>query len=150
MIHEFEEILYLPKWFDHHKNLLISRVPRFAVFFVGLKVNHHKFTLAVFIEFILVYVVLFISIVFHKPFLLSVLIMAFSIHLLIHIIQSILIRKYIPSLLSSLLLFPICSFCIVDLLSSYHLMMSLHYIVLCALGLLFLVFSFLAVYFRRL
>ena len=41
--------------------------------------------------------------------------MAFALHLLLHIGQSILLRKYIPALITSILCFPISAYLITDI-----------------------------------
>ena len=41
--------------------------------------------------------------------------MAFALHLLLHIGQSILLRKYIPALITSILCFPISAYLIIDI-----------------------------------
>lgn len=150
VLHEVEEIIYLPEWFSKHQNYLVAKSPSpLRKFIAELNFGRKRFAMAVFFEFVIICVVLLITILSHSPFLLSVLIMAFFIHLIAHIVQSIILQKRIPCLFSSLLLSPICLYCIVDLYSSYHLSENLIAIISCSLVSLFIVFTCLALYFNK-
>ena len=76
MLHEMEEIIGFGPWLDKNQAIL-DKYPRIAA---SLYFANYLVWLGAFI--------------------------AFSLHLLIHLIQSILIRKYIPALASSLVLLP--------------------------------------------
>lgn len=150
MFHEFEEIIYLPKWLEINKRNIIEKIPLFMKrHFKDITISFEKFAFAVFLEFCLVYTILIIIVVYQSAFALSVLILAFLIHLLIHIIQSVIIRKRIPSLVSSVLLIPICTICITELITTYYLLEFLLEMILCALGTLILTFVCIAIYFRK-
>lgn len=150
MFHEFEEIIYLPKWLEINKRNIIEKIPPFMRRYLkDTTISFEKFAFAVFLEFCFVYTILIIIVVYQSAFVLSVLILAFLIHLLIHIIQSVLIRKRIPSLVSSVFLVPICTICLTELITTYYLLEFLLEMILCALGTLILTFVCIAIYFRK-
>ena len=108
IFHDMEEIIGLVPWIHFNETLVAQKAPTILKIHKG--VTTEGFALAVFEEFILVLSMTFLayfsqSRVFELIWLGGF--VAFSLHLLLHIGQSILLRKYIPALITSILCFPI-------------------------------------------
>lgn len=116
IFHDMEEIIGLVPWIHFNETLLAQKVPTILKIHKG--VTTKGFALAVFEEFILV-----LSITLLKYFTQSRVFeliwlggfVAFALHLLLHIGQSILLRKYIPALITSILCFPVSAYLITDI-----------------------------------
>lgn len=109
MIHEMEEIIGFKPWFD--KNMAL--VKKYSM--LEKLYDHFStegFAAAVLEEYFLCIILTGISI-FSKIYLIWIgAFIAFTIHLVIHVLQSIFIRKAIPALITSILLLPIAVFLI--------------------------------------
>ncbi len=108
MIHDFEEIIFMKAWQEKNRDYLIAKfpflskriLPKSGTFSTSL------FSLAVFEEFVLLSIITVTAIVFQYYYIWLAAFMAFSIHLVIHIIQWVVVRKYIPAIVTSILLLP--------------------------------------------
>ncbi|MCD7973765.1 MAG: HXXEE domain-containing protein [Candidatus Azobacteroides sp.] len=110
MIHDFEEIIFFKPWIQKNKNLLKKRFPKFARFFIPKfeEISVPAFTLAVFEEFLLISVGSFMAIYMDFYLIWLAMLGGFSIHLIIHLVQWIAIRMYIPALITTFLSIPYC------------------------------------------
>lgn len=116
IFHDMEEIIGLVPWIHFNETLLAQKVPTILKIHKG--VTTKGFALAVFEEFILVLSITLLtyftqSRVFELIWLGGF--VAFALHLLLHIGQSILLRKYIPALITSILCFPVSAYLITDI-----------------------------------
>ena len=116
IFHDMEEIIGLVPWIHFNETLLAQKVPTILKIHKG--VTTKGFALAVFEQFILVLSITFLayftqSRVFELIWLGGF--VAFALHLLLHIGQSILLRKYIPALITSILCFPVSAYLITDI-----------------------------------
>ena len=109
LIHDLEEILVQHKWMSAHKEDLLRRFPRIKPMIIHLSsLNTKAFTIAVIEEFVL----LLLATTYYLadgPYALEIwtaLFVAFSVHLVVHIGQGIIIRGYVPGLITSILLLP--------------------------------------------
>lgn len=109
IIHDGEEIATQHKWMLTHKETLVHRFP-----FAKPMVDHlsglstKAFTIAVMEELALILIAT-ICIFADIPFateVWAIMFMAFSIHLLIHVGQGIIVRGYVPGLITSVLMLP--------------------------------------------
>ena len=103
MLHEMEEIIGFGPWLDKNQ-AIINKYPRIAASYEHFSPS--GFAMAVLEEYLLVIIITGASLYFANYLVWLGAFIAFSLHLLIHLIQSILIRKYIPALASSLVLLP--------------------------------------------
>jgi len=110
MIHEFEEILFLKIWLHKDKEYLHKKFPK-----IGPKIysQYSVFTTSGFVfaiaeEFLLMSILTFIAIIFQREYLWFTVFMGFSIHLIIHIFQWLIYRKYLPIIITSILVLPYC------------------------------------------
>jgi len=99
MIHEFEEIIFLNSWITKNKEYIHQRLPQIAKIFLSRleKMSTPAFALAVFEEFILLSALTFICVEFKYFSLFAALSIAYLVHVIVHIIQSIALKKYIPA-----------------------------------------------------
>ena len=117
MIHDFEEIIFFKSWIEKNKERLSEKFPKLSKRFIGRFENLSvpAFSVAVAEEFVLLSLVTVLSIMFETYLLWLGIFMGFFIHLLMHLIQWIAFRKYIPAIYTSLISLIYCVF-------------SLHYI----------------------
>ena len=109
LIHDLEEILVQHKWMSAHKEDLLRRFPRIQPMILHLSsLTTKAFTIAVIEELVL----LILATAYYLadgPYALEIwaaLFVAFSVHLVVHIGQGIIIRGYVPGLITSILLLP--------------------------------------------
>ena len=109
LIHEMEEILVHHKWMSAHKEDLLRRFPKFQPMILHLSsLNTKAFTIAVMEELVL----LLLATAYYLeggPYAMEVwtaLFVAFSVHLVVHVCQGIIIKGYVPGLITSILLLP--------------------------------------------
>ena len=112
MFHDFEEIIFFKNWITKNKKTLSEKFPklskRFLVHFENLSVQ--AFSIAVAEEFILLSIVTVLSVIFDSYLLWLGIFMGFFIHLLVHLIQWIVFRKYIPAIYTSIISLIYCIF----------------------------------------
>lgn len=105
MIHDFEEIIFFKSWIIKNKLTLSQRFPklakRFLVRYENLSVQ--GFALAVLEEFILLSLITLLSVLFENYFLWLGIFMGFFIHLIIHFVQWLIFRKYIPAICTTII-----------------------------------------------
>ena len=103
MLHEMEEIIGFGPWMDKNQAIL-DKYPRIAAAYKHFSPS--GFAVAVLEEYLVVIIITGASLYFANYLVWLGAFIAFCLHLIIHLIQSILIRKYIPALASSLVLLP--------------------------------------------
>jgi hypothetical protein len=111
MIHDFEEIICFKPWIIKNKTGLSQRFPtiskRFLPRYENLSVT--AFSVAVFEEFVLLSVITVLSVLFGNYFLWLSIFMGFFIHLIIHFIQWLILRKYIPAIYTTIISLVYCT-----------------------------------------
>lgn len=114
IFHDFEEIIMIRSWLTKNKRYLSKKFPVLAK-----KILTHfdaittpAFAAGVAEEFIILCIVCIISLVTNSYELWSGFFVAFALHLILHCIQALIIRKYIPALITSILCLPACFFII--------------------------------------
>lgn len=109
IVHDAEETITQHKWMIRHKESLLERFPKAKAMILTLSSLSTKgFAIAAFEE-LLVLLLATSYILIGGTFAVeiwSALFVAFSLHLLVHIGQSIIIRGYVPGLVTSILLLP--------------------------------------------
>lgn len=112
IFHDMEEIIGLVLWIHLNETLLAQKAP--AILKIHKGITTEGFALAVFEELILVLSITLLAYFSQSRALELVWLggfVAFALHLLLHIGQSILLRKYITSILC----FPISAYLIIDI-----------------------------------
>ena len=112
MFHDFEEILFSKSWIAKNKETLSQKFPklskRFLARFENLSVQ--AFSLAVAEEFVLLSVVTFLSVTLESYLFWLGIFMGFFVHLLVHLAQWIIFRKYIPAIYTTIISLAYCFF----------------------------------------
>ena len=111
MFHDFEEIIFFKSWMIKNREKLSERFPklskRFIARFENLSVR--AFSVAVAEEFVLLSIITVLSVVFENYLLWLGVFMGFFIHLLMHLVQWIVFRKYIPAIYTSVISLIYCA-----------------------------------------
>ena len=117
MLHEMEEIIGFKIWL--YKNIdIVKRYNKISMIYQNY--SNEGFSVAVLEEYLLCILVTGVSI-FLKIYIIWVgAFIAFSGHLLVHIIQSIIIKRYVPALVSSIILLPISVFLINEVIHTFR------------------------------
>ena len=112
MIHDFEEIIFFKSWIMKNKEYLSEKFPRLSkrLLFRLEKMSVPAFSLAVAEEFVLLSIVTVLSVVFESYLLWLGIFMGFFIHLLVHLVQWIALRKYLPAIYTSIASLLYCFF----------------------------------------
>lgn len=110
MFHDFEEIIFTKQWIKKNKANLHQRFPKLAArLLLHLeKLSTEAFSLAVAEEFVVLSLVTVYALYSGDYRLWYGLFIAFSVHIIIHIFQWIVYRKYIPCIVTSILVLPYC------------------------------------------
>lgn len=113
IIHDVEEALFQHKWMLKNKESLSDRFPKLRKLIDDLsRLNTKAFWIAV-IEELLVLLLVTIYVLIQGKYAKEVWVavfIAFAFHLIVHIIQGIIIRGYVPGLITSMLLLPYVSY----------------------------------------
>ncbi len=112
MFHDFEEIIFFKSWIAKNKKTLSKRFPKLSRRLLGRfeNLSVQAFSLAVAEEFVLLSLVTVLSVVFESYLFWFGIFMGFFIHLLIHLIQWFVFRKYIPAIFTSIISLIYCFF----------------------------------------
>lgn len=115
VFHDFEEIIGMRAWTARNAADICQRFPRFAFIFKSTTTTE-GFALAVAEEFVLLLIICGVTFTGIRVFNLLWLgtFIAFSLHLVVHIGQAVVIRKYIPALATSILVLPVSIWLIAD------------------------------------
>ena len=110
MIHDFEEIVFFKVWIDKNKGYLEERFPRLSKLFIRRvgSLSTPAFTVAVAEEFVLLSAITLASALWGCYALWLAAFMGFFVHLLMHLGQWVILRRYIPALFTTLLVLPYC------------------------------------------
>jgi hypothetical protein len=110
MLHELEEIIFLPSWLQKNRSMLAGRFPKLSKYVLNKigNISTSAFALAVFEEYVIIILITISAIYFNFYHLWIGVFMAFSIHLIVHIAQWLIVRKYVPFIATSALCLPYC------------------------------------------
>ena len=121
MFHDFEEIVFFKNWITKNKSELKERFPKLSkrIFARFDNISTQAFTLAVAEEFVLLSIITIMSILFENYLLWLGVFMGFFIHLLIHFVQWIVFRKYIPAIYTSVISLIYCAFVLIFIFNNH-------------------------------
>jgi len=105
MIHDFEEIIFFKPWINKNKDYLTKKFPKISKRFLPRMENlsTSAFTLAVAEEFLLLSLITVGSVLFDNYLLWLATFMGFFVHLLVHLGQWIILKRYIPAICTTFL-----------------------------------------------
>ncbi|HAU4971784.1 TPA: HXXEE domain-containing protein [Clostridioides difficile] len=144
IFHDMEEIIGFGIWLKKNKSMLDKKYPFISKVYENYSTEGMEF--AVFEEFILCIIFCILTVITENQYVYLLWLgsfIAYTLHLVIHIGQSIIIRKYIPSLITSIICLPISIWCIsksiyiVDCEMSTTILYSIIGIIIVALNLKF-------------
>jgi hypothetical protein len=120
MIHEFEEIIFMRWWVRKNKEQILNKYPKLGKQVLGQFdiVSTEAFSLIVAEEFLIVSFIVIFSAFTNNYDLYIGLILAFSIHLLTHLIQSIVLKRYTPAIITTLMTGIFCAYAFVKMMNS--------------------------------
>ena len=122
-LHGLEEIVMAKRWLERHREKLLTRFPRFGVVIRHLlKLDTLAFAIAAAEEFV-VLLIATATIIADIPYSILVwsgLVMAFALHLIIHVAQVFLIRSYVPGIVTSMLSLPYILYAGNMIVHTYH------------------------------
>ncbi len=121
MVHDFEEIIMMKSWTKSNEKYICQRFPRIARRLVPhlKETSVEGFTLCVAILFLLLGFVTLTALWTGTYLFWMGTFIAFSIHIVIHIIQWIVFQRYIPAIVTSLLCIPYCIYGIICIMNSF-------------------------------
>lgn len=111
MLHEYEEIIMFQNWLGNNRNELKRRFPKFEQFLAHR--GHFDYSTATFAvgtahEFILISAISFCSIWLDAYQWWFAAFAGYSVHLIVHLAQWAIYRKYIPVIITTILTLPYC------------------------------------------
>ena len=122
MLHELEEILLFPRFMGRNPQLqrrLLSGT------FTTFRINA-----IIYQEFVLLLIILGLSIYFERFDFYITIIIAYVYHVIGHIFQSILLRQYIPGVLSGIITAGYCTYQIYDAVSANYMLLAYSFLTL--------------------
>jgi len=103
MLHDFEEIIFFKSWLNKNKAYLAKRFPQIPqwVWTHADSLSTPAFALAVAEEFVLLSLIVWGSVLWGNYVLWLAAFMGFFIHLLVHLGQWVVLRRYIPAIVTT-------------------------------------------------
>lgn len=122
LVHELEEIVMARRWLDKHEEKLVSHYPQFKLIIRHLmRLDTLAFSIAAAEEFLILLAVT-AAILVDTPYAIWIwisLFMVYSLHLLVHVVQIILVRGYVPGIVTTILSLPYSIYVINIVLNNY-------------------------------
>ncbi|MBX4262797.1 HXXEE domain-containing protein (plasmid) [Clostridium estertheticum] len=114
IFHDLEEIIFIQPWISKNRLYLCERFPvlskKLLPHFDNITTSSFAFGVAE--EFILISIITVISYVMNWYSLWIGLFIAFTFHLVVHCFQTLIVRKYVPAIVTSIFCLPICMYII--------------------------------------
>ena len=115
LLHELEEILMVHRWIEKNGAAMHKRFPRLRYLIRNMKgMTTRRFATIAFEEFLIVSTCTFVSLQTGDLEAWYCCLAAFSIHHIVHIIQFIVWRRYIPAIVTTAFCLPYCIWAIHD------------------------------------
>lgn len=103
MFHELEEIAFMTEWMNRLKKDKLGKLPQL---FKKMDTPSHKsFTMMVMEEYLLIMIIAGICYMFSYHEFYVALIISYNIHILIHVMQAVFLKSYVPGLILGVLSF---------------------------------------------
>jgi hypothetical protein len=120
MFHDFEEIIFFKSWMNKNGDYLAKRFPKLSKRFLFRLSNLSTpaFALAVAEEFVLLSLITLGSVLFNNYWLWLAAFMGFFVHLLAHLVQWVVLKRYIPAICTSFLSLIYCAYALYEIISN--------------------------------
>lgn len=121
IFHDFEEIIFVQVWWNKNRLYMRDRFPKLSKKLLSHfdNITTASFAFGVAEEFIIISIVTIISYMTDWYYLWIGLFIAFTLHLLIHCFQAIIVGRYIPTIITSVICLPICIYIIMQIVQVY-------------------------------
>ena len=121
MLHDFEEIIFFKSWINKNRDYLTKKFPKIATRFLPRlgNLSTPAFALAVAEEFILLSLITLGSVLFDNYFLWLAAFMGFFVHLLIHLGQWLVFKRYIPAIGTTFLALIYCIYTFYEIITTH-------------------------------
>ncbi|WP_027398966.1 HXXEE domain-containing protein [Anaerovorax odorimutans] len=121
IFHDFEEIIFMKTWFEKNKADIQRKYPKLAKKALSHinNITTSSFAFAVWEEFVLLTVLTLITYKYETYTLWLGIFFVFTFHLIIHCVQAIMMKCYVPVVATSIILLPLCFYVIKTFLSIY-------------------------------
>lgn len=123
IFHDFEEIIFVEAWWHKNRLYIKDRFPKLSKKLMSHfdNIKTASFALAVAEEFIIISVVTIVAYITNWHYLWIGLFIAFTLHLIVHCFQFLIVRKYIPTIVTSLICLPVCIYITSYIIQAYNL-----------------------------
>jgi len=120
MIHDFEEIICFKPWISKNRDYLTEKFPKISKRFLARfdNLSTSAFTLAVAEEFLLLSLITVGSVLFNNYLLWLAAFMGFFVHLLVHLGQWIIMKRYIPAIWTTFMALIYCIYALYEIISN--------------------------------
>ena len=108
MLHDFEEIIMINAWKQKRKKYIESLKTGHVPF--DFNASTASFSIAVAEEFLIISIITLVSSLINNYIIWYGFFIAFTLHLFIHLFQFIFFKKYVPSIITSIIFIPISCF----------------------------------------
>ena len=114
IFHDFEEIIFMQSWVSRNRSYLCERFPGLSKRLLPHcdNITTSSFAFGVAEEFILISIITVVSYVMNWYILWIGVFIAFTLHLVIHCFQALIVKKYVPAIITSVICLPICIYII--------------------------------------
>jgi len=119
MIHDFEEIIFFESWLNKNRDYLAAKFPKITKrmpFFDNFSTSAFAFAVAE--EFILLSLITLFSVIFNNYLLWLAAFMGFFAHLLMHLGQWIIFKRYIPAIFTTFFALIYCIYALYEIISN--------------------------------
>ncbi|GLC31665.1 HXXEE domain-containing protein [Clostridium omnivorum] len=123
IFHDFEEIIFMQWWISKYRQYLCERFPtlskRLLPHFDNITTSSFAFGVAE--EFILISIITVVSYVTNWYILWVGFFIVFTLHLVIHCLQALIVKKYVPAVITSIICLPICIYILKNIVKLFQL-----------------------------
>lgn len=114
IFHDFEEIIFMKIWILKNKEFLSRKFPILSKKMLPhfINITSSSFALGVAEEFIIISIITIASYITNSYLVWIGFFIAFTLHLIMHCFQALLVKKYIPAIVTSTICLPICIYII--------------------------------------
>ncbi len=132
IFHDFEEIIFMRVWISKNRRYLCKKFPMLSKKLLPHfdNITTSSFAFGVAEEFILISTITVISYVMNWYSLWLGLFIAFTLHLVVHCFQTLIVRKYVPAIVTSIICLPICMYIIKHIMQLFILNTVIFYSIL--------------------
>jgi len=107
MLHEFEEIIFVPGWVAKHRNNPKINQQYWIKTFTKYSVTSKSFSILIAEEFVIASILTIIAVLLNLYPMIIGLFISYALHLIMHILSALQYRRYVPGAPSSVITLPI-------------------------------------------